>query len=106
MPESVEPVERGAVMVVRAGAFENVADVDDPTEIVRVHISEDELEPPLLPPVVRRVAEGGEREGSLRVWCRRRNTPRGPDGRCDHRNTGEDKGGWSAQRRPCIGKIV
>src|SRR6188474_415561 len=62
MAEAVEPIERGAVMVVRARPVEDVADVDDPTEIVRVHIPEGESEPPLLPPVVRRVAEGSERE--------------------------------------------
>ena len=97
MAKSIEPVERGAVLNIRAGAIENVADVEDQVQIMRVHVSQEQLEPPLLPAVVRRVAEGAEREGSLRTCYRRRTAPRAPDGcGCNHSNTREDERGSSA----------
>ena len=90
MAEAIQPVERGAVMVISAGTVENVADVNDPAQIVRVHVPQEQPEPPLLPPVVRRVAEGGEREGPQRICYRRGNTPSGPEGRCNHCDTRDD----------------
>ena len=93
MAQAVEPVERGVVLVVRAWAVENVPDVKNPAQIVRVHISKEEPEPPLLPRVVRRVAERGEREGPWQGRRRRMTRSRAPGGRGDRRNTGHGKEG-------------
>ena len=99
MAEAVEPVERGAVLVVRAWTVENVADVKDPAQIVRVHISKEEPEPPLLPRAVRRVAERGEREGPWRGWRRLMTTSRAPGGPSDRRKTSQGNQGDSANAR-------
>jgi hypothetical protein len=89
MAKAIEPVERGAVMAIGAGTVENVADVKDPAQLVRVHISQQQPEPPLLPPVIWRVTEGGKREGALRNWYWHRSAPR-PDDGCNQRNTGDE----------------
>ena len=70
MSQRVESLEGLVVMLVSAGAPENIADMDDKTEIVRVQRLEDKAVLNLLPLVIGSIAEHCERKSSRRVWFR------------------------------------
>lgn len=106
MAQAVEPVEGRTVMVVSAGAIEYIAHMQDPAQIVRVHVLQDVVESQRLPCAVRRIAEGREREGSWRVCCWRRCSVRGPDHRRVIPTVPRAKDASQPQRRLCMARIV
>ena len=72
MSQAVEPTEASLVVRVGAGTPEDVADVHDGSEVVRIELAQDETELEVLPRIVRGVPQDGEREGTRGNGRRRR----------------------------------
>src|SRR4030095_763800 len=70
MAQRVESFEGLLVMLISAGAPENIADMYDQTQIVRVQRLKDKAVLNLLPLVIRGIAEHRERKRSRGIWFR------------------------------------
>ena len=85
MRHRIEMAEHPSIVLVCARSPEDVADVNEPRDVVRVQFSHDEIEPRLLPGVVGRVAENGEGERAGRIGLRPFKIAR-DDQECGERN--------------------